>query len=53
VPEPTVSDAVGTAISDGVATVTDLIVDNVALLFAVPAILLAYKVGKRLFRKIA
>jgi len=52
-PSEEITTAVGSAISDGVDTVTGLITDNVALLFVVPAVLLAYKVGKRLFRKIA
>lgn len=52
-PSDAIVTAVGTAIGDGVDTVTGLITGNVALLFAVPAVLLAFKVGKRLFRKIA
>jgi len=43
----------GTAMGDGVDTVTSLITDNIAYLFAVPAILLALKVARRLFKKIA
>lgn len=49
---PTISEAVTTAIGDGVDTVTALVTGNIALLFAVPALLLAYKVGRRLFAKI-
>jgi len=51
-PSEQIVTAVGDAISDGVDTVTSLVTSNVALLFAVPALLLAYKLGRRLFAKI-
>lgn len=51
-PSEQIVTAVSTAIGDGVDTVTSLVTGNVPLLFAVPALLLAYRLGRRLFNKI-
>lgn len=50
--DPTPSDSVTTAVSDGASTVTALITDNIGVILGVVVAFLIVKFGKRLIRAI-